>query len=166
MGGTSPASPPGRTSPTSAAPGPPPVPAPAAAALLGAVQEAIYRYEVVAGQIVSGPVATVERSPARRSVVTQLRALRGLEAELVPLAGDAATPAPLGYPLPFPVRGATPARRLARRAADDLLAAHGRALGVVATTPTAAPDLVRWTASAQQWLLAWGGARAAFPGLS
>ncbi|HET7660986.1 MAG TPA: DUF4439 domain-containing protein [Oryzihumus sp.] len=128
-----------------------------AARLLAANRSAAYGFEVVQAQ---GDHAT-----AALAAMT-LTQLRHRETELVTLAGDAATPPALGYPLPFPVTTPTSARRLARRLVAGLLSALAAELRAAAGNEQALTGLVRWSAETAVLGTRWGSPLPVFPGLS
>ena len=128
-----------------------------AARLLAANRSAAYGFEVVQAQ---GDHAT-----AALAAMT-LTQLRHRETELVTLAGDAATPPALGYPLPFPVTTPTSARRLARRLVAGLLSALAAELRGAAGNEQALTGLVRWSAETAVLGTRWGSPLPVFPGLS
>jgi len=96
---------------------------------------------------------------------TTLTALRGLLADQ--LAGGARADSALGHPLPFPVRDAASAARLARESLLTLRAGYGEQLGPVVASdggPRLAA-LTRWQGSDEVEAHRWGTALEPFPGL-
>ncbi|MGN6635195.1 MAG: DUF4439 domain-containing protein [Oryzihumus sp.] len=128
-----------------------------AARLLAATRSAAYGFEVVQAQ---GDHAT-----AALAAVTRAQ-LRHRETQLVTLAGDAATPPALGYPLPFPVTTPASARRLARLLMTGLLSALAGELRGTAGNEQALTALVCWLAETAVLGTRWGSPLPAFPGLS
>jgi hypothetical protein len=127
---------------------------------LQAFRSAVYGLEVVTAQS-SG----TDRSRGQAT----LARLRTFESQAAALAGRESPPAELGYTLPFPVRSAGSARRLARQTLaglrDTLAAQFG---GLAAAEPGgrgAAPQVIRWLGASEAELHRWGGALTPFPGL-
>lgn len=134
----------------------------AAATLLDASRAAAYGFEVVAAQ---------SRDAARSAAWTALTTIRGIAGEQERRAGTAARPPAVGYPLPFPVRSAADATRLATHVSTGLLESYAAQLPTVtanasARTTTSVTDLLRWLAAVQVDALAWKVSMAPFPGLS
>jgi len=96
---------------------------------------------------------------------TTLTALRGLLADQ--LAGGARADSALGRPLPFPVRDAASAARLARESLLTLRAGYGEQLGPVVASDggPGLAALTRWLGSVEVEAHRWGTALEPFPGL-
>ena len=127
-----------------------------AARLLDACRAAAYGFEVVA--------ATIDHAgqPLARA---SLAAVEGQVATLQDLAGAAAGPPPLGYPLPFPVTSPASARRLARHLLDGLQGTLATELRGAAGQEEPLTALVRWSAQTAVLATRWGAPLPAFPGL-
>jgi hypothetical protein len=146
-----------------------------AAAALDSTRAAVYGFEVVSAQS-----AGAQRALATAALAT----LQARAAVQERLAGDAAAPPPLGYPLPFPVATPAAARRLAGQlltglradtAAGLLPAARSRegrageaGGGPPETPPGAGPlsSVVQWLADTEVLASRWGLPLQPFPGLA
>ena len=128
-----------------------------AARLLGACRAAVYGFEVVLAQA-DKPGAALARP--------SLQLVQHRAATLETLAGAAAGPPPLGYPLPFPVTGPGSARRLARHLVDGLQGTLAAELRGAAGSEEQLTSLVHWLAETAVLATRWGAPLAAFPGLT
>jgi hypothetical protein len=139
-----------------------------AASFLETTRSAVYGFEVVAAQSPTGAQHTLAR--------TTLAQLQARGQTQTTLAGDAAGPPALGYPLPFRVTTPSAARRLAVNLVTELRAALARDLGSAAalardpgatdhgdTAPLA--SVVDWLADTEVLASRWGVALEPFPGL-
>ncbi len=125
--------------------------------LLDATRAVAYGFEIVAAHLADD---------ARAAALATLQQVRQREGGLLSAAGSAAPPEPLGYGLPFPVRTAGEARRLATTILTGLIA---RGLDPLTTLPTgsrAIGTLVRLQAEAVTLAAAWGVAPTPFPGMT
>jgi hypothetical protein len=129
-----------------------------AASYLQSTRAAVYAFQVVAAQSRSGAQATL----ARRTL-TVLEARQGRQEAL---AGSAAAPPPLAYPLPFPVTTPAAARRLAAHVLTELLGAGARDLGSTGAEAGPLGSVVQWLADTEVLASRWGLALAPFPGLT
>ncbi len=129
-----------------------------AASYLESTRAAAYAFEVVAAQSPKG----AQRTLALGTLAT-LRA-RGSQQES--LAGAAATPPALGYPLPFTVTTPTAARKLAVQVLTDLRAAVARDLGSTGGEVGPLGAVVQWLADTEVLASRWGVALEPFPGLT
>lgn len=134
-----------------------PVPAEGAATLLEATRAAAYAFQVIAAQT-SGDT--------RSMALTTHTALDAREQELAAMAGSAAPAAPLGYALPFPVSGPTPATRLAAQVLTTLVTDGLAPLQNVPERSTAVLTLVRFLVGASRLASGWGVAPVPFPGMT
>ena len=139
------------------------VPAPAwhgkslAASFLETTRSAIYGFEVVAAQSPSGAQHTL--------ALASLAQLRARAQTQESLAGDAAGPPALGYPLPFRVATPSAARRLAVSVLTELRSALARDLGSAGRDAEPLGSVVHWLADTEVLASRWGVALAPFPGL-
>jgi hypothetical protein len=129
-----------------------------AASYLDSTRAAVYAFEVVAAQSPAGAQRTL--------ALSTLDALRSRAEEQEGLAGASAGPAPLAFPLPFPVVTAAAARKLAVQVLTDLRAAVARDLGSTGTDTGPLAAVVRWLAETEVLCSRWGIALSPFPGLS
>ncbi|GAB3070923.1 DUF4439 domain-containing protein [Pedococcus soli] len=129
-----------------------------AASYLDSTRAAAYAFEVVAAQSPEGAQHTL--------ALTTLGALRARASQQESLAGDAATPPALGYPLPFTVTTPATARALAVRVLTDLRAAVARELGSAGGDVGPLGAVVQWLADTEVLASRWGVALAPFPGLT
>lgn len=125
-----------------------------AARLAGAAGSALYGLDVAAAR--APDEATI--ATARASVMQTRQVLRALP------GGDAPPPA-LGYELPFPVRDAAAAGRLAVHVLHGLTAAVVAGAAAAAGQEPALASLLGWAAEAEGAAVTLGGGLRAFPGL-
>ena len=128
-----------------------------AASFLESTRAAAYGFQVVAAQSPTGAQRTLAGS-----TLASLQA-RALTQES--LAGDAAGPPPLAYPLPFMVTTPVAARRLATHLLTELRSAVARQLGSVGASDGPLGSLVQWLAETEVLASRWGIALEPFPGL-
>jgi hypothetical protein len=128
-----------------------------AATLLEATRAAAYAFQVVAAQT---------NGNTRAAAITTHAALDTRETELAAMAGSAAPSAPLGYALPFPVNGPTPATKLAVQVLTTLVADGLAPLQNVPEGSTAVVTLVRFLVGASRLASSWGVAAVPFPGMT
>lgn len=130
---------------------------------LAAEQAAVYGYGVVGGQLAAnsaGPTAHAQALAGQIAHATQRDVLVGVIAD----AGGAANPAAAGYDLPFPVKTAKAARRLAT-SIEDGCAGQYAAVIAAATDPNARALPLSWLFDAAHRHLVWAGSAPALPGL-
>lgn len=132
------------------------VPAEVAVIALDAARAAVYGLEVVAAQ---------SRAAQRTLATSTLATLRARVAALEELAGEAAPPPALGYPLPFPVTTEAAARRLALHVLTGLRETCARTAGAGARDASALASVVQWLAEAEGLAHRWGLPLEPFPGL-
>jgi len=132
------------------------VPAEVAVIALDAARAAVYGLEVVAAQ---------SRAAQRTLATSTLATLRARVAALEELAGEAAPPPALGYPLPFPVTTEAAARRLALHVLTGLRETCARTTGAGARDASALAAVVQWLAEAEGLAHRWGLPLEPFPGL-
>jgi hypothetical protein len=128
-----------------------------AAAVLESLRSAVYGFEVVAAQ---------SRDAQRALATTTLATLRARAALVSTLAGEAAAPPALGYPLPFAVTTPAAARRLAVSVLGGLRASHAAAVDGSAGRAGSLASCVEWLAEAEVLAYRWRMAPQPFPGLS
>jgi hypothetical protein len=128
-----------------------------AASFLETTRSAVYGFQVVAAQSPGGA-----QSRLARSTLATLEARARTQASL---AGDAAGPPALGYPLPFTVTTPSAARRLAVSLLTQLRAALARDLGSAGRDVEALGSVVDWLAETEVLASRWGVPLAPFPGL-
>jgi len=129
-----------------------------AASYLQGTRAAVYAFQVVAAQSPTG----AQRALAR----TTLAVLEARQARQESLAGAAAAPPPLAYPLPFAVTTPAAARKLAAHVLTELLAAVARDLGSTGGEVGPLGAVVQWLADTEVLASRWGVALAPFPGLT
>jgi hypothetical protein len=129
-----------------------------AASYLQSTRAAVYGFQVVAAQSPTGAQGTLARAT--------LAVLEARQTRQEALAGTAAAPPPLGYPLPFPVTTPAAARRLATRVLPELLAAGARDLGSTGGEVGPLGSVVQWLADTEVLASRWGVPLAPFPGLA
>jgi len=129
-----------------------------AASYLQSTRAAVYGFQVVAAQSPTGAQGTLAK--------TTLAVLEARQARQEALAGTAAAPPPLGYPLPFPVTTPAGARKLATHVLSELLAAGARDLGSTGGEAGPLGSVVQWLADTEVLASRWGIPLAAFPGLA
>lgn len=127
------------------------------AAYLGSTRSAVYAFEVVTAQSGTG----AQRTLAART----LSALRARASAQEAMAGTAADPPPLAYPLPFTVTTPAAARRLAVHVLTALRRAVARDLGTAGVDTAALALLVQWLGETEVLASRWGVALEPFPGL-
>lgn len=132
------------------------VPAEVAVIALDAARAAVYGLEVVAAQ---------SRAAQRTLATSTLATLRARVAALEELAGEAAPPPALGYPLPFPVTTEAAARRLALHVLTGFRETCARTAGAGARDASALAAVVQWLAEAEGLAHRWGLPLEPFPGL-
>lgn len=132
------------------------VPAEVAVIALDGARAAVYGLEVVAAQ---------SRAAQRTLATSTLATLRARVAALEELAGEAAPPPALGYPLPFPVTTEAAARRLALHVLTGLRETCARTAGAGARDASALTAVVQWLAEAEGLAHRWGLPLEPFPGL-
>lgn len=140
----------------------PPTSPDAVVRLLAALRSAQYALQLAAtrsGPERDGAVPTSQRG----RLVADSQWLAGRCRALVSLLGDAAPPAPLGYPLPFPVAAPADAKRLAAQSYSQLELAIGATLA--AADGAACAVIVQTLAETMTHGAAWGLALTPFPGL-
>jgi uncharacterized protein DUF4439 len=128
-----------------------------AATALESIRSAVYGFEVVAAQ---------SRDAQRALATTTLATLRARAAVVSTLAGEAAAPPSLGYPLPFAVTTPAAARRLAVSVLGGLRASHAAAIEGAAGAAGSLASCVEWLAEAEVLAYRWRMAPQPFPGLS
>ena len=128
-----------------------------AARLLEAARAAVYGFEIVAAQI--------DRT-GRALAMSTLSSLRTHASELQTMVGSSATPAPLGYQLPFSVTDGGSARRLALHLLEALLIRQASALAPATGHATSLTTLVQWLGATEAVATRWGSRLTAFPGLT
>jgi hypothetical protein len=124
---------------------------------LESLRAAVYGFEVVAAQ---------SRDAQRALATTTLATLRARAALVSTLAGEAAAPPALGYPLPFAVTTPAAARRLAVSVLGGLRASHAAAVDGSAGRAGSLASCVEWLAEAEVLAYRWRMAPQPFPGLS
>ena len=129
-----------------------------AASYLESSRAAAYAFEVVAAQSPKGAQRTL--------ALGTLGTLRARARQQEALAGAAATPAALGYPLPFAVTTPAAARTLAVKVLTDLRAAVARDLGSTGGEVGPLGAVVQWLADTEVLASRWGVALEPFPGLT
>jgi hypothetical protein len=129
-----------------------------AASYLQSTRAAVYGFQVVAAQSPTGAQGTLAR--------TTLAVLGARQARQEALAGTAAAPPPLGYPLPFPVASPAAARKLATHVLSELLAAGARDLASTGGEVGPLGSVVQWLADTEVLASRWGIPLAPFPGLA
>lgn len=140
----------------------PPTSPDAAVRLLAALRSAQYALQLAATR--SGPESDGAVPTSQRGrLVADSQWLAGRCRALVSLLGDAAPPAPLGYPLPFPVATPADAKRLAAQSYSQLELAIGATLA--AADGAACAVIVQTLAETMTHGAAWGLALTPFPGL-
>jgi hypothetical protein len=130
---------------------------------LAGEQAAVYGYGVVGGQLAAnsaGPTAHAQALAGQSAHATQRDVLVGVIAD----AGGAANPAAAGYDLPFPVKTAKAARRLAT-SIEDGCAGQYAAVIAAAADPKARGLPLSWLFDAAHRHLVWAGSAPALPGL-
>jgi hypothetical protein len=125
--------------------------------LLEAARAAVYGFEIVAAQI--------DRT-GRALAMSTLASLRSRASELQAMVGSSATPAPLGYELPFPVTDGGSARRLALHLLEALLTRQASSLAPATGDATSLATLVQWLGATEAIASRWGSPLTAFPGLN
>jgi hypothetical protein len=125
--------------------------------LLEATRAAVYGFEIVAAQI--------DRT-GRALAMSTLALLRARASELLTMVGSSATPAPLGYELPFPVTNGGSARRLALHLLEALLTRQASSLAPARGDATSLATLVHWLGATEALASKWGSPLTAFPGLT
>jgi hypothetical protein len=129
-----------------------------AASYLQGTRAAVYAFQVVAAQSPTGAQGTLAR--------TTLAVLEARQGRQEALAGDAAAPPPLAYPLPFPVATPAAARKLAAHVLTELLGAGARDLGSTGGEVGPLGAVVQWLADTEVLASRWGVALTPFPGLT
>jgi hypothetical protein len=128
-----------------------------AASFLESTRAATYGFQVVTAQSPTGAQQTVAAST--------LAALQARALTQESLAGDAAGPPPLAYPLPFTVTTPAAARRLAVHLLTELRSAVARQLGSAGASDGPLGSLVQWLAETEVLASRWGIPLEPFPGL-
>lgn len=128
-----------------------------AASFLESTRAATYGFQVVAAQSPTGAQRTLSGST--------LDALQTRALAQESLAGDAAGPPPLAYPLPFAVTTPVAARRLAVHLLTELRSAVARQLGSTGASDGPLGSLVQWLSETEVLASRWGLALQPFPGL-
>ncbi len=128
-----------------------------AASFLDSTRAATYGFQVVTAQSPTGAQRTLAAST--------LAALQARVLTQESLAGDAAGPPPLAYPLPFTVTTPAAARRLAVHLLTELRSAVARQLGSAGASDGPLGSLVQWLAQTEVLASRWGIALEPFPGL-
>jgi hypothetical protein len=128
-----------------------------AASFLDSTRAATYGFQVVTAQSPTGAQLTLAGST--------LAALQARAVTQESLAGDAAGPPPLAYPLPFTVTTPAAARRLAMHLLTELRSAVARQLGSAGASDGPLGSLVQWLAETEVLASRWGIALEPFPGL-
>ncbi len=125
--------------------------------LATATSAAVYFLEVVGAR---------SAGAQRARATTTLAALRDLLVDQQ--AGGARSDIALGHPLPFPVRDAASAARLARESLTGLRAAYGEQLGAIVASDGGAglSAAARWLGAVEVEAHRWGVALEPFPGLA
>ncbi|GAA2732611.1 hypothetical protein GCM10009867_08840 [Pedococcus aerophilus] len=129
-----------------------------AASYLESTRAATYAFEVVAAQSPKGAQRTL--------ALATLATLKARAGQQEALAGAAATPPALGYPLPFTVTTPAAARTLAVRVLTDLRAAVARELASTGGEVGPLGAVVQWLADTEVLASRWGVALEPFPGLT
>jgi hypothetical protein len=129
-----------------------------AASYLDSTRAAVYAFEVVAAQSPKGAQRTL--------ALSTLGTLQARAGQQEALAGAAAAPPALGYPLPFPVTSPSAARTLAVKVLTNLRAAVARELGSTGGDVGPLGAVVRWLADTEVLASRWGIALEPFPGLT
>ena len=129
-----------------------------AASYLESTRAATYAFEVVAAQSPKGAQRTL--------ALGTLATLQARAGQQEALAGAAATPPALGYPLPFTVTTPAAARTLAVRVLTDLRAAVARELASTGGEVGPLGAVVQWLADTEVLASRWGVALEPFPGLT
>lgn len=129
-----------------------------AASYLESSRAAAYAFEVVAAQSPKGAQRTL--------ALGTLGTLRARARQQEALAGAAATPPALGYPLPFTVTTPAAARTLAVKVLTDLRAAVARDLASTGGEVGPLGAVVQWLADTEVLASRWGVALEPFPGLT
>lgn len=129
-----------------------------AATYLESTRSAVYGFQVVAAQSSGGDA---QRTLADSTLAT-LQARARLQSEL---AGAAARPPALAYPLPFPATSIDSARRLATTVLTQLRAAVARDLGSAGGDVGPLGAVVQWLAETEEMAYRWGLTLTPFPGL-
>lgn len=134
------------------------LPGAAAAVLLDSSRAAAYGLEVAAARL---------DGDERAAVLATLGTVRHRELSLLAAAGRSARPAPLGYPLPFPLDGVAAVRRLVAHVLTGLVASGLDPLtaGTIADGSSATTTVVRLQADAVGMARTWGVSPTAFPGM-
>jgi hypothetical protein len=128
-----------------------------AASFLESTRAATYGFQVATAQSPKG---------AQRTLATStLAALQARALTQESLAGDAAGPPPLAYPLPFTVTTPAAARRLAVHLLTELRSSVARELASAGASDGPLGSLVQWLAETEVLASRWGIALEPFPGL-
>lgn len=127
------------------------------AADLSSTRAAVYAFEVVTAQSAAGAQRTLATS-----TLTILRSRASVQESM---AGTAAGPPALAYPLPFAVTTSGAARKLAVQVLTSLREAVARDLGTAGTDTAVLGLLVQWLGDTEVLASRWGVALAPFPGL-
>lgn len=109
-------------------------------------------------------VAARSAGDQRLRALNALELLDRVEAAQVAALPTTAPPEPVGFALPFEVKDAGSARKLAVHAAEGLRASYATDLGS-STTPGAMARATHWLSVAERLVIGWGGKAEPFPGL-